>query len=61
MDSDWEGISILRNKREVFLNPFPGSRLTFEPLTRFIGVEISFNAIHDNEFKVKNIKEGLCL
>ena len=31
--------------------------LTFEPLTRFIGVEISFNAIHDNEFKVKTLKE----
>ena len=60
IDSDWEGISILRNKREVFFgNPFPWVKgLTFEPLTRFIGVEISFNAIHDNEFKVKNIKRG---
>lgn len=54
-----EGISILRNGREVFYGhiPYwPGAK--FEEIDRYWGCEISFDAILDREFTVKNIKRG---
>jgi hypothetical protein len=53
------GISIMRNGREVFYGiiPFwPGER--FEEIDRWWGCEISFDAVLDKEFTVKNIKRG---
>lgn len=53
------GISILRNGREVFYGPvpyWPGDR--FEEIDRWWGCEISFDAVLDREFTVKNIKRG---
>lgn len=61
MDEEWQGISILRNNREVFFGiPFPWVKgINFsEPAVRHIGFEISFNAHHDTSFSVKNIKRG---
>jgi Histidine kinase-, DNA gyrase B-, and HSP90-like ATPase len=52
-----EGVSILRNDREVFYGNIPYS-YTVDPRDRFIGIEISFDAILDTEFSVKNIKRG---
>jgi len=54
-----EGISILRNDREVFYGrvPYWTGPWIKEP-ARFVGVEISFNAEIDKLFKVKNIKRG---
>lgn len=54
-----EGISIIRNKREVFygrLPYWPGK--TFEEIDRWWGCEIRFNAVLDRAFTVKNIKQG---
>lgn len=57
-----EGISILRNDREVFFGNIPFFKLYSksgdQELSRFIGCEISFNAELDSEFSVKNIKRG---
>ena len=58
-----EGISILRNDREVFFGPIPyapelGSSEADQMVNRFIGCEISFNAELDSDFEVKNIKRG---
>jgi hypothetical protein len=58
-----EGISILRNDREVFYGQIPhtpklGSGEGDQMVNRFIGCEISFNAELDLEFEVKNIKRG---
>jgi hypothetical protein len=58
-----EGISILRNDREVFYGHIPytsklGSSEADQNVNRFIGCEISFNAELDLEFEVKNIKRG---
>ena len=64
-----EGISILRNNREVFYGDLPGwSKLTLqsggrnawkiEEIDRWWGCEISFNAELDSCFDVKNIKRG---
>lgn len=54
-----EGVSIMRNDREVFYGRVP---YWMKPWTdeknRFIGKEISFNAEIDKLFKVKNIKRG---
>lgn len=53
------GISILRNNREVFYGPipfWPGAR--FEEIDRWWGCEISFDPVLDKEFTVKNIKRG---
>ena len=55
-----EGISILRNNREVFygkLYPFKIEE-GFRDLDRFWSCEISFNAELDHWFSVKNIKVG---
>lgn len=54
-----EGISIMRNDREVFYGrvPYWGGNWA-DPVSRYIGVEISFNAELDKLFKVKNIKRG---
>jgi len=64
-----EGISILRNKREVFYGKPPywsnvklGGRETnswrFDELDRWWGCEIHFSAELDRCFQVKNIKRG---
>lgn len=55
-----QGISIMRNDREVFYGPipyWPGSAWFVEK-DRWWGCEISFNAILDRAFTVKNIKRG---
>lgn len=60
-----EGISIMRNDREVFSGHLPWSRKslgysseTDRMKTRYIGLEISFSAELDSFFEVKNIKRG---
>jgi hypothetical protein len=58
-----EGISILRNDREVFYGTIPyapklGSSEADQDVNRWIGCEISFDAELDHEFEVKNIKRG---
>ena len=61
MDEDWNGISILRNDREVFFgypHPWTGGINLNEAKGRWVGIEIRFNAVHDKSFVVKNIKTG---
>lgn len=54
-----EGISILRNDREVFYDHIPHwSGSPFAEIDRWWGCEISFDAVLDKEFTVKNIKRG---
>lgn len=53
-----EGVSIVRNKREVFYGHLPGAKPKFEEVDRWWGGEISFNAVLDRAFTVKNIKRG---
>jgi len=60
-----EGISILRNDREVFYGSIPYYQISdkkqgrgFLDLDRFWGCEIAFNANLDHWFSVKNIKVG---
>lgn len=62
-----EGISILRNRREVFYGPIPYWKFTaddargwpfFEEKDRWWGCEIQFDAVLDRAFTVKNIKRG---
>jgi hypothetical protein len=58
-----EGVSILRNDREVFFGILPhapelGSSEADQMVNRFIGCEISFSAELDSDFEVKNIKRG---
>lgn len=56
-----EGVSILRNDREVFFGNIPYSNFYPEKdrnITRYVGIEISFSAELDQEFSVKNIKRG---
>jgi hypothetical protein len=64
-----EGISILRNRREVFYGILPhwssvrsgdskSKTWSFEEKDRFWGCEVLFNAELDSEFSVKNIKRG---
>ena len=65
-----EGISILRNKREVYYDSIPhwssaqinGESIKgwpgFENIDRFWGCEIHFDAVLDRAFTVKNIKRG---
>lgn len=58
-----EGVSILRNDREVFYGIIPyakklGSGEADINMSRFIGCEICFSAELDQEFSVKNIKRG---
>lgn len=60
-----EGVSILRNNREVLYGHIPHFRLSdqsggsgFIDIDRFWGCEISFDAVLDNAFSVKNIKVG---
>lgn len=53
------GLSILRNGREVLYDTvphWPGKR--FEEIDRWWGCEISFDAVLDKAFMVKNIKRG---
>jgi len=54
-----EGVSIIRNKREVFYDHIPWWPGTpFKEIDRWWGCEISFDAILDKAFTVKNIKRG---
>ena len=58
-----EGISILRNDREVFFGHVPHAAFYengdgVRKKTRYVGIEISFRAELDEEFSVKNIKRG---
>ncbi|MEQ8470614.1 MAG: ATP-binding protein [Marinoscillum sp.] len=53
-----EGISILRNGREVFYGEIPHWKPAFEEIDRWWGCEISFDPILDKVFAVKNIKRG---
>lgn len=60
-----EGISIMRNDREVFSGHLPWARHSLgysseqdRMKTRYIGLEISFRAELDSFFEVKNIKRG---
>jgi hypothetical protein len=53
-----EGISIVRNKREVFYGEIPYFKPAFEERDRWWGGEISFDAVLDRAFTVKNIKRG---
>lgn len=55
-----EGISILRNKREVFYGhiPYWKGKQWWENPDRWWGCEIHFDAILDRCFTVKNIKRG---
>ena len=53
-----EGVSIVRNKREVFYGHIPYWKPAFEQIDRWWGCEIQFDAILDREFTVKNIKRG---
>lgn len=54
-----EGVSILRNNREVFYDAIPWWPGTpFKEIDRWWGCEISFDAILDTQFTVKNIKRG---
>ncbi len=63
---DNEGISILRNRREVYYGPIPywshaGESTgwsSFENIDRWWGCEIHFDAVLDRAFTVKNIKRG---
>jgi hypothetical protein len=61
-----EGVSIMRNDREVFFGNIPHSKMLpsdssgegARNKTRYIGIEIAFDAVLDSEFTVKNIKRG---
>lgn len=60
-----EGVSILRNFREVFFGPIPHWKDAetpgwprFEEIDRWWGCEIHFSAELDRAFQVKNIKRG---
>lgn len=56
-----QGVSIMRNNREVFYGKipyWPGDSTWFNEKDRWWGCEISFNAILDRAFTVKNIKRG---
>lgn len=54
-----EGLSILRNGREVFYGhiPYWGTN-PFKEIDRWWGCEISFDAVLDSAFMVRNIKRG---
>merc|ERR1712194_696272 len=62
-----EGLSILRNDREVYYGFIPHTSPSLHGdesrrnVSRFIGCEISFSADLDQEFAVKNIKRGAVL
>lgn len=53
-----EGISILRNEREVFYDHIPHFKVKFEEIDRWWGCEIHFSPALDRAFTVKNIKRG---
>lgn len=53
-----EGISILRNRREVFYGHIPYWKPAFKEEDRWWGCEISFKADLDRAFLVRNIKRG---
>lgn len=54
-----EGISIVRNNREVFYGRIPyWPGQPFQEIDRWWGCEVRFNAVLDRAFTVKNIKQG---
>ena len=61
INDDWNGISIMRNDREVFFgypHPWTGGLDLNQARGRWVGFEINFTANHDKSFVVKNIKTG---
>lgn len=61
MNDEWNGVSIMRNDREVFFgypHPWTGNLNLNQPRGRWVGFEINFTANHDKSFVVKNIKTG---
>lgn len=55
---DNEGVSILRNGREVMYGTIPTWSKKFEDVDRWWSAEIDFEAVLDFQFSVKNIKVG---
>ena len=53
-----EGLSVLRNGREVYYGGIRGIGPASKPLDRFWGCEIDFDPVLDRWFSVKNIKIG---
>jgi hypothetical protein len=55
-----EGISILRNEREIFFGHIPHADLhvASREIQRYVGIEIQFSAEIDALFQVRNIKRG---
>lgn len=53
-----EGISIVRNRREVFYGKIPYFGRESLDVDRWWGCEIAFDAVLDRAFTVKNIKRG---
>jgi hypothetical protein len=53
-----EGVSILRNGREVMYGKIPQWTKQFDDIDRFWSAEINFEAVLDFQFSVKNIKVG---
>lgn len=53
-----EGISFLRNGREVAYGHVPFWKPPFEEIDRWWGCEVQFDAVLDKAFKVKNVKRG---
>ena len=55
---DNQGISILRNQREVAYDHIPNWTTQFSLIDRYWSCEIDFDAVLDFQFSVKNIKVG---
>ena len=53
-----EGLSVLRNGREVYYGSINGVGPASKPLDRFWGCEIDFDPVLDRWFSVRNIKIG---
>ena len=53
-----EGVSIIRNKREVFFGHIPYWKPAIKEIDRWLGIEILFDAELDRAFTVKHIKRG---
>jgi hypothetical protein len=55
---DNEGVSILRNGREVMYGKVPQWTKQFDLIDRYWSAEIDFDAVLDFQFSVKNVKVG---
>lgn len=56
-----EGISVLRNGREIFYGRIPGISSRQDTRDRYWGCEIDFPSTLDNRFGVRNVKIGIKL